>query len=257
MVIFLIHLINGLTFGRIIEYVEVDFQSTRIPAELDGYRIAFITDTHRISADRLSAVVERLNNSDIDVLLLGGDFQTGVGSTRRSLGVLAQTITTDGIYGVEGNHDNFRHLFAVMAEYNITPLSNSGLHIHDNFFLAGVEDLMNRNPDIALAIADASDDDFVLLLAHNPDLTMRQYTGGIDLILSGHTHGGQVTFFGLWAPALTLTRHITSYGQRFMSGWAESRDGVPVFVSNGTGEYFIRVFARPQVVIVTLVSEGN
>ncbi len=107
-----------------------------------------------------------------------------------------------------------------------------------------------------MATTESKRDDFVLLLAHNPDITMRQDTSNVDLTLSGHTHGGHVTFFGLWAPALTWNTVITDYGQRFMSGWAESRDGTPVYVSRGTGtfERTPRVFARPQVILFTLQS---
>jgi len=82
---------------------------------------------------------------------------------------------------------------------------------------------------------------------------MVQDTRGIDIILSGHTHGGQITFFGFFAPAL-LPRVITDYGHHFSSGWSQSRDGTPVYVSNGLGNYqqVLRVFARPQVILITL-----
>ena len=76
----------------------------------------------------------------------------------------------------------------------------------------------------------------------------------VDLALSGHTHGGQAAFLGVWAPALALRKSITDYGQRFMSRWAESRDGVDVYVSNGAGTFsdVPRMFARPQVILLTL-----
>jgi len=245
-----IHLIHAITLDRIIEYREIHFQSERWPAALDGYRIAFITDTHSISEARLQRVADELNTRNIDLLVLGGDFWAHY---ERALAILAQIETTDGIFGVEGNHDFHVRLFGAMERHGMTPLSNSGQRIHDGFWLAGVEDLWNRSPCIAAATVDAGDD-FVLLLAHNPDLTMKQNTVGVDLVLSGHTHGGQITFFGLWAPYFVFNT-ITDYGQRFASGWAESRDGVPVYVSRGTGEYFPRVFARSQVIIFTMMAK--
>jgi len=86
---------------------------------------------------------------------------------------------------------------------------------------------------------------------------MKQDTESVDLILSGHTRGGHITFFGVWAPMLAFRKTITDSGQRFMSGWSESRDGIPVYVSNGTGKYtdIPRVFARPQIIIITLHTE--
>jgi len=246
-----IHIIHALTLDRIIQYKEVPFHSARWPAYLNGYRIAFVTDTHGISGDALQQVVNELNNRNIDLLLLGGDFWAHY---QRSLTILAQTKTTDGIYGVEGNHDCHVRLFAAMERHGITPLSNSGARIQDGFWLAGVQDLWNRHPCIATATEGAGDD-FVLLLSHNPDVAMRQDTGTVDLVLSGHTHAGQVRFLGIWAPLFTFTNIITSYGQRFVSGWATSHDGTPVYVSNGTGTVFPRVFARPQVIIFTM--HGN
>ena len=252
--ILLAHVVSALTLDRHIQYKNVTFHSEKIPAEMDGYKIAFITDTHAMTRQDLQAVVQKLNEMQLNLLLLGGDFPSSQGAPARSMEELSQVIAADGIYGVEGNHDNYVDLFAAMAQYGIQPLSNSGLYIHEHFYLAGVEDLWNRNPDIAVAVENAREDDFVLLLAHNPDTTMLQDTTSVDLILSGHTHGGQVTFFGLWAPELTLRKSITDYGQRFMSGWAKSRDGTPVYVSRGTGYVTAvpRVFARPQVIVITL-----
>ena len=241
----LIHAVHAVTLDRIIVYNEVPFYSERVPAELDGYRIAFVTDTHSISKARLRGVVEALNERQVDLLVLGGDFARTEAATRRSLELLSQVVTTDGIFGVEGNHDRYRKLFRAMEANGIVPLSNSGLYIRENFYLAGVED----HPDIATAIAGAGPDSFRLLVSHHPDVTMRQDTLGVDLVLSGHTHGGQVTFFGLWAPALPF---VTRYADRFNQGWAESRDETPVYVSRGVGEYTPRVFARPEVVLITL-----
>ncbi|MCL2400454.1 MAG: metallophosphoesterase [Defluviitaleaceae bacterium] len=252
-VIGLIHVTHAATLDRIIEYTEVEFSSPNVPIEIDGYRIAFIVDTHTLPGYRLMEVVEELNNRYIDLLLLGGDFPSAGDAPRRSMEILSHTITTDGIFGVEGNHDNYVELFAAKRAHGITPLSNSGLYIRDNFFLAGVEDLWNRNPSIDDAIYGSTPDDFVLLVSHNPDISMLQDTTGVDLILSGHTHGGQITFFGIWAPYFTFRNSITNYGQHFTEGWATSKDGTPVFVSRGTWGYLPRVFARPQVILITLV----
>ena len=252
--IILIHIISALTLDKCIEYKEVSIYSTKVSAKMNGYKIAFITDTHAMTTTELLEVVQELNNMQLDLLILGGDFPSMDNAPMRSMEVLSKTVTTDGIYGVEGNHDNYKELFTAMQQFSIHPLSNSGVQIRDNFYLAGVEDLWNRSPDIGKAIENAQREDFVLLIAHNPDVTMTQDTTSVDLILSGHTHGGQITFFGLWAPELTLRKTITDYGQRFMSGWAKSRDGIPVYVSNGTGylSYVPRVFARPQVILITL-----
>ena len=254
--VILVHIVSALTLDKRIKYKKVPFHSEKIPVEMNGYRIAFITDTHAIPAWELKKVVLETNKWQPDLLILGGDFPSG-DAAGRSMEILSKVEAADGIYGVEGNHDYYINLFAAMERYAIRPLSNSGVRVREHFYLAGVEDLWNRDPDVAKAIEEAQPDDFVLLVSHNPDVTMTQDTSLIDLILSGHTHGGQATFLGLFAPALSLRKSITDYGRRFMSGWAASRDGVPVYASNGTGtfEKIPRVFARPQVIFLTLWPE--
>jgi predicted MPP superfamily phosphohydrolase len=168
---------------------------------------------------------------------------------------ISHIISNDGVFGVEGNHDNPTDLFTVMNAYGINLLSNNGFYIQDNF-LAGVKDLRSRDASIEFATQTALSEDFVLLLTHNPDVTMQQKTLGVDLVLSGHTHGGQVRIFGVFAPAL-VSNFVTHYDHKFMSGWSESRDGIPVYVSNGVGTLYNlpRVFARPQVILITLFNE--
>lgn len=254
--IVLAHVISAITLDRAIQYKKVTFCSARVATELDGYKIAFICDTHAIGARKLEIVVQELNKRQLNLLLLGGDFPSRGSAAKRTMEILSRIETTDGIYGVEGNHDIRPVLFRAMRENGIHPLVNNGVHVREHFFLAGLTDFWKFGANVQRAIRDARSDDFVLLVTHNPDVTMVQNTAGIDLILSGHTHGGQITFLGLWAPHFTFYKSITKYGQRFRSGWAKSRDGIPVFVSNGTGTAPLsivpRVFARPQVIIMTL-----
>ena len=249
-----IHIAHSFTLDRIIRYVEIEFRSENWPAELNGYRIAFMTDMHIITDESMRQVVAGLNERNIDLLLLGGDFSMRNAHYQGTIREIAQAITTDGIFGVEGNHDDYRRVFKAKEQYGIIPLDNSGTHIRQSFYLAGVHDLWNRNPNVGEAIADAYDDDFILLLSHNPDVSMRQSTNGVDLILSGHTHGGQITFFGF--SMYLLRGSITDYGTRFSYGFASSDDDVPIFTSRGVGVYYTipRVFARPEVVIFTMRS---
>jgi len=254
-VIPLVHIGHSLTLDRIIRYAEIDFYSKNWNKELDGYRIAFMTDMHVITDEAMREVIVELNKRNIDLLLLGGDFSTRDSHYQGTIREIAQAQTTDGIFGVEGNHDNYVRLFAAKERYGISPLDNSGIHIRDGFYLAGVQDKWNRNPDIIKATEGANENDFVLLISHNPDVTMEQPTNGVDLILSGHTHGGQITFFGF--PMYLLRNHITNYNTRFAHGFSYSADGASVFTSRGVGVYYSvpRIFARPEVVIFTMYGE--
>ena len=254
-----IHLISAVTLDRVIEYKEVPFRSTKVPAEMDGYTIAFVSDTHLMPDGRLEEVVSKLSQIRPGVLILGGDYAAGRDAMERSMEILSTVEASDGVYGVCGNHDSQTSVVAAMERHSIHPLSNSGAKVGEHLYIAGVEDLWVGKPDPDKAAAGAEQGDFVLLAAHNPDTTMLYNMSAADLVLCGHTHGGQITFFGRWAPALSGTRHITAYGQRFMSGWAEAKDSTTVYVSNGTGTFphVPRVFARPQVILITLQSASS
>ena len=252
--IVLVHAIHALTLDRIVVYNEISFSSPNLPAEMDGYKVAFVTDIHAVNNRRLQRIVDELGQRQIDLLLLGGDFVWDKDVLDSTMELLAQLAPPDGIFGVEGNHDHYEVLFAAMEAHGITPLSNSGVYVREGFYLAGAEDLWNRSPDVAKAIAGAGQESFVLLLSHNPDVSMQQDTTGVDLILSGHTHGGQLNFFGRWSIGLD-TRVISEYQYRFRGGWAQSHDGTPVYVCGGIGEFYPRVFARPEVTLITLIHE--
>ena len=248
------HVVHAVTIDRTVRFVELDFYVENWPAALDGYRIAFMSDFHIMPHENMTDIAEELNRRDIDLLLLGGDFAMHGQRYLYTLTEIAKVETRDGIFGVDGNHDSYRRLFDAMAERGMTPLNNSGLHIHDNFFLAGVQDFWKRSPNIAEATAGANPGDFILLVSHNPDVAMGQPTAHIGLTLAGHTHGGQIAPFGL--PVYLLLPHITSYGMRFGGGFAASADGTPVFVTNGVGDYYYvpRILAPPEVVIFTMRS---
>jgi len=249
----MIHIVHSLTLDRIIRYAKIEFRSESWPAELDGYRIAFMTDMHTITDESMRKVAEELNKRNIDLLLLGGDFD--MRNYQNTLREIAEINTTNGIFGVEGNHDDYVRLFAAKERHGIMPLDNNGTHIHSGFYLAGVRDNWNRISDIEESVAGANENDFILLVAHNPDISMMQPTAGIDLIIAGHMHGGHITFFCY--PSYLLRGSITDYGTRFGRGFSSSADGVPVFTSSGIGPYFTapRIFARPEVVIFTMYNE--
>lgn len=252
-VLVLVHVVSALTLDRRIQYKEVAYASPAIPAAMDGYVVAFVADTHQLPLEKMRAMADVISARKVDLLLLGGDYDhAGAGPTMAVLGAVK---TDDGIYGIDGNHDNIATLGRDMAANNITLLQNTGLEIRPGFYLAGVSNALAHLPAVVnKALANTGRDDFVLLLCHNPDFSMTLDTGEVDLMLSGHTHGGQITFLGLWAPILWPLGKISAYGHKFKSGWAKGAYDTDVYVTNGAGTYLKtpRVFARPQVVFLTL-----
>lgn len=243
----LIHLLSALTLDRTLQYWEISYLSPKVSEALAGYRIAFLTDIHNYPQAKLTAMVEQLNARGVDLVVLGGDF----GKQRNSiLDSLAQIEARDGIWGVAGNHDNAAQLAGAMEARGMHFLANAGAAPTPGLYLAGLEDLWTGDPDVAAALAQAGAEDFVLLAAHNPDTSVERDYTGVDLALSGHVHGGEVTLFGLWGPAMSL---VSSYGQRFRTGLCTSEAGTDVLISHGVGNHSpLRVFARPQVLLITL-----
>lgn len=251
--IILFHAASALTYDRRMEYPELTYASPKITPELDGYTVAFITDPHHVPEKKLRKIAANISERNVDLLLLGGDFLSGA-ALDKALQIIGGISTKDGIYGVDGNHDDHGKLFAAMEKYGMRPLDNAGVSLHPGLYLAGVQDLWKRQPDVKKSVRNAENDDFVLLLAHNPYLSMIQNTSRVDLMLCGHTHGGQVTFFGLWTPALTNMKYIMKHGQKFVAGWIKAPYGTDVFISRGTGSirFTPRIYAPPQVIYVTL-----
>lgn len=240
------------------------FTSPDVPKAFDGARVVLLTDIHRsffFSEERVAALVDRINAMAPDLIVLGGDYVYGSRDYEASaFAELARLQAPLGTFAVLGNHD-YDHpgggrndpapAIDAARQEGIPVLDNTGVWIEKSgqrFRLAGVSDLQQGLPDGASAVAGAPASDLVLLVSHEPDFAESLQPGVADLVLSGHTHGGQLTFFGLWAPAVG-----SKYGQKYRTGMVTNA-ATTVIVSNGVGTIFppLRFFARPQIVVVTL-----
>ena len=247
-----IHLGDAYFHRETIDRAALEYPSARVSPQLDGFRIAFLTDIHvHTNADmqRLERAIALLESEELDLLLLGGDFSYGDAKrANAAYEKLAKVRTAHGIYAVLGNHDLGQSDIDAMKKQGIRCLKNEGREIVPGLFLGGVEDLWNGKPDVQAAISGRKQDDFVLVMSHNPDVVRDRDVSGVDLMLSGHTHGGLTNLFGLWSPA---TRFVSKYGNRFSKGLVHG--AADVFISNGLGDTaFPRIFARRQVNIITL-----
>jgi hypothetical protein len=143
-----------------------------------------------------------------------------------------------------------------MTRQNIKLLENSGVWIGQNqtldnptsgrIRLGGVADILRSNPNIEGALDGAAADDFAILATHNP--AFRQIADPrVDLALAGHTHGGQITFFG-------FPLSPTLWGQKYVSGLYKN-NRTTIIVSNGIGTRLLpmRLFAPPEINLVTLM----
>ncbi len=251
-----------------LEIKEYTFACPDLPAEFDGVRVALVTDIHRgpfFSENRVGSLVERVNALEPDLILLGGDYvYLDTSYAASCFAELAGLQAPLGCFAVLGNHDYGTYddgdngpatVVQAIEEAGITLLRDEGIWLEYNgarIRLGGVSDYQVDRPRLGPVVDDTSEDDFVLLISHSPDFAEDLPAGAVDLVVSGHTHGGQVTLFGLWAPYIP-----SEYGQKYRTGMV-TNEVTTVIISNGVGTSTIppiRLFARPQIVLITLQSD--
>jgi len=239
------------------------FSHPDIPKVFDGFKIAFISDIHAgkyYSRTRLEGLVQRINEIAPDLVLLGGDFVHGDSeSIPWCFAALSGLEAPSGVMGVLGNHDNWAGGALVkkaMRDNGIFVLDNTSVWVYrqdDRIKIGGVADLQTDFQDLKETTADLETGDFALLVSHNPDFADTLTNDKIDLMLSGHTHGGQLTFFGLYAPVLP-----TASGQKYRSGLVRA-EHTSVYISRGIGTITppLRFFAPPEISVIVLQTEEN
>jgi predicted MPP superfamily phosphohydrolase len=224
---------------------------------MDGTRLAVVSDIHLgplTGTDHISRIVSMINSTDADVVCIVGDLVDG---TVEELGAAAAGLrdirARQGAYFVTGNHEyysGFREWVDEVARLDIRPLRNERLEIATGrgvFDLAGVNDPGGADfgdaPDFARALGDRDTARPVVLMAHQPVVARDAARYGVDLQVSGHTHGGQMVPFN----------YLVGLQQPVVSGLG-SVDGVPVYVTNGAGFWGppVRVGAPPQVTLIEL-----
>ena len=229
----------------------------KLPRAMDGTRLAVVSDIHLgpLTGDQhMSRIVSMINSVDADVVCVVGDMVDG---TVEELGRYAEPLreirSRQGAYFVTGNHEyysGFQEWVDEVARLGVRPLRNERLEIRTRggvFDLAGVNDPggaeFNDAPDFERALGDRDTGRPVVLMAHQPVMARDAARHGVDLQLSGHTHGGQMVPFNL----------LVKLQQPVVSGYGEV-DGVPVYVTNGAGFWGppVRVGAPPQVTLVEL-----
>ena len=254
------------------------FGVTRHTRALPGLRapltVAFLTDLHYglyIGAGSVRAWVEETLALRPDLILLGGDQldRRSDAAPADLLAELARLRAPLGTWAVWGNHDygSFGYyasryygprqadwaarrdqMEAAFAAAGVPVLRNAGRAVRGDLWLSGVDDYMNGQPDAAAALAGAGTR-ASLMVSHNPDL-LPELPPGVGLVLSGHTHGGQVRLPLVGAPVVP-----SRYGQRYAMGWVTGAHGTPGYVSRGLGlsGLPLRNLCEPEITLLRLV----
>lgn len=236
--------------------------SSSLPQEFDGTRIVFVADVHAgpyFGPNRMERLVEQVNALDPDVLILGGDYVGGrTGGVRTFYTRAADFQARRAKVAVLGNHDVWEgpadaRRGLIEAGFELLEDDSVRISIGDaSIAVAGVSDLYTGDPDPEAAARDIPPGTFSVLVSHNPDVfaeSLGKTAGEWDLALAGHTHAGQITFFG------TPTFIPSDHGDRYRSGWRDE-NGTPILVTNGVGTVTlpVRLFAKPEIHVITLRS---
>ena len=226
---------------RTARVVRVDVPVAALPAALEGFTVAQITDIHvgpTIKQHYLQAIVRKVNALEADMVAITGDLVDGkVHELTDHVAPLAQLRSRHGSFFVTGNHEYYSGAHAWMAELRrlgVRVLMNEHVVLQQNqaaVVLAGVADFHadrfdpSHRSDPHAAIAGAPLDAGVrLLLAHQPRSAFEAAKAGFDLQLSGHTHGGQFWPWNLFVP---LQQPFTAGLRKLQDLW--------VYTSRGTG----------------------
>ena len=187
---------NSLTLERIDIFLE------RLPKKLDGFKIIHLSDIHHspfTNIEHIKRTVKIANRLKPDMFVLTGDYISHetqyIAPVARVLGKLQAEF---GTYACLGNHDHWTDAELVTKHFRkegINLLINEGFRFESRggaFWLAGVDDHMVGKTDVQAALKGSYPDEMKLLLAHNPVIFRKAVRAGVDLTLSGHTHGGLV-----------------------------------------------------------------
>lgn len=247
-----------------------EIRSPRIPEAFDGRTILQFSDTHigpYYSLDRLKRLTVEINALEPDIVVFTGDLHDA--GRRDTLGrydpapILAEIEARLGKYAVYGNHDfgfarNLRSSGSFLARGGFSVLLNSvalvSLPGGESIAIAGLDDYVLGRPDAANTLSGLQGERFHILLAHEPDVADRLIRYPIDLQLSGHSHGGQVSlpFIG---PLVT-----TPLGRKYIKGMhligERSRKNRPyvLYVNRGIGttRLPLRLGSVPELSLFTL-----
>jgi uncharacterized protein len=231
----------------------LEFPLAKLPRSLDGTRLAVVSDIHLgalTGLRRVGRIVDLINSVNADIVCIVGDLVDG---TVEELGRFAEPLagikSRRGAYFVTGNHEyysGFAPWIQEVARLGVQPLRNDRVEL-GGLDLAGVNDLNGARfgdaPDFGKALGNRDTTRPVVLMAHQPIAAHDAAPYGVDLQVSGHTHGGQMVPFNL----------VVRMEQPIVSGFGRV-DGVPVYVTNGAGFWGppVRVGAPPQITVIDL-----
>ncbi|MCP4402243.1 MAG: metallophosphoesterase [bacterium] len=233
---------------------------TNLPLSFHGFTLAQLTDVHLgflVSESFVEGIVQRTNSLGTDAIICTGDYVHERNTTEeieKVWPILSKLEAKHGVYSVLGNHDHWAD-----SERSLDWLERTGQNIRhqcqpiykgrERILIGGAGDYMEDELKIDETFSHSDDGECRLLLSHNPDSVDTEFNTPLSLVISGHTHGGQVVipFFG--PPVLPVKNKDYSSG---LITTAKTQ----LFISRGIGWaiYPIRFNCYPEIAVLELVN---
>ncbi|PLT28307.1 metallophosphoesterase [Peribacillus deserti] len=230
------------------QVIESSLHFEDFPASFGKVTIFFISDIHKrsISDEIINKVKGRA-----DIVVLGGDLTEGKVPFSRIESNLIKLKEIGPVYFVWGNNDyetDYHLLDATLLKYGVKILDNTSVLFEseagEKISLLGIDFMDGERDRLDLAIQDAHEDSFRILVSHTPAILGQiEPDSNISLLLSGHTHGGQIRFLGVG---------------RYKKGRIAKKNNTTYLVSNGYGTSLLplRLGAKPETHLITLLPQG-
>lgn len=237
----------------------------KLPAEFHGLRVVQLSDVHHspfLDEERINEAVRMANDLRPDLVALTGDYishsRDYIAPCARALGRLR---AAHGVFAVLGNHDHWTDggmMRDALADQGVRVLCNESERIERGssyIRLAGVDDLMVKRDDLWKALENTSWGETRILLSHNPAIIREAARAGVDLVLSGHTHGGQINWRLLTGRKDRKTaRWLRRPSRRLMRGHAQL-GSTQLYVNRGLGTVVVplRYGCPPEITLLEVV----
>lgn len=230
-------------------WIEVTHHHIAAPLK-SRIKIAHLTDIHTYGLGRRERkLLKVLDTEQPDVIVITGDSINTTSDYPGLREVLTRLHAPLGVWVVRGNHEDWwpvDHEEEFYKSAGVRLLVNSSAEVRDGIWFIGIDDFYAGSPDLKKAFAGVPESAYKVALFHSP-IYFEKEAGLSDLVLAGHSHGGQVRFPFIGAP------YSPPFCGKFIEGWFELR-GTKMYVSRGIGTSIldVRFLCRPEIAIITV-----
>lgn len=234
---------------------KIEIRLKRLPKKLEGFRLIHLSDIHHspfTGLEHISRAIKIANSLKPDMFVLTGDYVSHNSEYIKPVAeVLGKLDSEFGTFACLGNHDHWTDARLVTESFrnkNIKVLVNEGIRFKArdaSFWLAGVDDYMVGKTDLPSALRGSFPDEMKMLLAHNPVIVRQAARYEVDLVLSGHTHGGQVKL---------REDEKQVFGKRRLKNGLHSRRDTQIYITRGIGTVVlpVRYQCPPEISLIEL-----